>query len=458
METSILIRRLTGTGKGKEETLHTQEISLGTGSNNTVRFDPSWDRGVATSHARVWRDEGGVWWLQDAGSSTGTFVNGQRITTRRKVGGPTVIELGQNGPKVEVMLPAMAEAASLPGSSAKRGNSRRPLLPLAFAALVVLGLAGYFFLGSGFRFGGGDSDQQIEMAARRLESAVGKVIMINEKGQILGSGTAWAVGPGIFATNGHISAPASDTLDTGGAVFIAINKDPARKYRVQQAITHPLYGANTLNAQGRTAELATYDVGLLIIKEHHPVTFKLAAPESVRQLDAGRRVAFIGFPAENLANSGSDNERPVATMQTGIVTAVTDYWGSQADVGERLLVQHNLPSTGGASGSPIFDQNGDVVAVLCAINLTFSLPTQTKVAIEDLKQQIVTLLEGQLKDETTSKEDKEKAVLEARARLERLRLKSEDFKRTPSAALINFAQRADVLQELLDAYHKAASE
>lgn len=141
MDPTILIRRLTGTGKGKEETLQTQEISLGTGPNNTVRFDSSWDRGVATSHARVWRDEGGTWWLQDAGSSTGTFVNGQRITTRRKVGGATVIELGQNGPKVEVMLPALAaEAAARKAAQAGGGAGKW----LAIAAVLVLGGAGAF--------------------------------------------------------------------------------------------------------------------------------------------------------------------------------------------------------------------------------------------------------------------------------------------------------------------------
>jgi V8-like Glu-specific endopeptidase len=478
MNHPILIRRLTGTNKGKDEILHTQEVSFGTGPNNTVRFDPTWDRGVSSSHARLYRDAEGVWWLADAGSSTGTHLNGQKLTQPRALVGSFVIELGQSGPRVEVTLPADALPArdqrpSGPAHLGQGGGGRGPArkgnkLPIAIAALIALGLGALWLLrpsGSGSinvtLGGGGDSDTQIEAAAKRLESAVGKVILMNAQGQSLGTGTAWAVAPGIFATNSHITEPAKDALKTGGAVFIAINKDPSKKYRVRQAISHPSYCADMMNAQGRQSELGTYDVGLLIIKEQHSPTFQLAPVEKVRQLDAGKRVAFLGFPAEKLTNRGSDNERPVATMQTGIVTAVTDYWGSQADAGDRLLVQHNLPSTGGASGSPIFDQNGEVVAVLCAGNITYTLPSETKHAVERAKARVVAALDDQLSAENLSAEDKAKAVEAAKARLSQLsslKVSVEDLERAPSAAQINFAQRVDILQELLDAYQQAVKE
>jgi len=148
-------------------------------------------------------------------------------------------------------------------------------------------------------------------------------------------------------------------------------------------------------------------------------------------------------------------------MQTGIITAVTDYWGSQADEGDRLLVQHNLPSTGGASGSPIFDQNGEVVAVLCAGNITYTLPSETKHAVERAKARVVAALDDQLSAENLSAEDKAKAVEAAKARLSQLsslKVSVEDLERAPSAAQINFAQRVDILQELLDAYQQAVKE
>lgn len=153
MNYPVLVRRLTGTNKGKDEHLHTQELSFGTGSNNTVRFDPTWDRGVSTSHARIWSDESGAWWLKDAGSSTGTFLNGQRITMQRQVGGAIVIELGQGGPKVEITLPVEPPKGSGgPGMSssnaarvaARRGGSMK-WLALA-GCLVVAGGGAWFFM------------------------------------------------------------------------------------------------------------------------------------------------------------------------------------------------------------------------------------------------------------------------------------------------------------------------
>lgn len=522
MSTSILIRRLTGTGKGKEETLVTQEVSFGTGPHNTVRYDPTWDRGVAAAHARVWQDEAGMWWLQDAGSSTGTFVNGQRITVKRQVGGPTVIELGQNGPKVEIVLPPAVGGGAAQRPTARTGaaSSGGAGKWLAIAAAVALiGAGSWVFLQNGA------SDERFETVARRLEGAVGKVLVFDADGNGI-TGTAWAVASGIFATNGHIATPAAIALREGGSVFIALNKQPEKKYRVIKAISHPDYNKPLKNSQGKDSTAGTYDVGLLIVKESCPVTFPLASAEKINRLDAGRRVAFIGFPAEGLLNHGSDNNLPVATMQTGIVTAVTDLWGNQADAQSRLLVQHSLPCTGGASGSPIFDADGDVIAVLNAGNLTYSLSLNRKAMFdeyrrsamdslfnimakllkeegeeltnegiqkigqdlaEDLKKkqkeieaikialpvlkqngdaikqadEILQDLAERLKAAKPSLSDAEKNQMrmEAMARYTQLleiKLGISETTRTPSAALINFGMRADVLQELLTTYQKGA--
>ena len=38
---------------------------------------------VSRNHSRLWRDEAGDWWVQDLGSTNGTFVNEERIVSRR---------------------------------------------------------------------------------------------------------------------------------------------------------------------------------------------------------------------------------------------------------------------------------------------------------------------------------------------------------------------------------------
>lgn len=492
METSILIRRLTGTGEGKEETLHTQEISLGTGPGSTVRFDPTWDRGVATSHARVWRDEAGTWWLQDAGSSTGTFVNGQRINTRRKVGGPTVIELGQNGPKVEVMLPAMSAASPVgggaPAHQEQASSGAGKWLALAACLAAVAG-GGWFMLNSNNGTSGSsanasgsstaksdapyaDSDEKLRQLAKKYEQAVGVVVMA-EQGSGSPSGTAWAVGTNTFATNSHITEVVEPLLAKGGAAFVVINKHPELRFRVLKAVTHPKYYSDAkakagqsppLNLDGKPQQIGAYDVGLLIVDGDPPVKFALAGQEKLESLDSGHRVAFLGFPMENLTGGNIDMHYPVATMQSGIITSVTDAWMASASSKDRILIHHNLPSAGGASGSPVFDVDGEVVGLHSAGNYTMGLSTAAhrsmRQDIADQIRQIHTSLTEKLKDQTLTPEQRQQLIAEAEGLAQQIAgapLSVLQMNRVTSASLINFAQRADMLQELLSAQGNAAA-
>ena len=53
----------------------------------------------------------------------------------------------------------------------------------------------------------------------------------------------------------------------------------------------------------------------------------------------------------------------------GIISSVTDYWLAHENFPKRLLVPHNLGSAGGASGSPIFNPDTEVAALLNAGNI-----------------------------------------------------------------------------------------
>jgi hypothetical protein len=95
--------------------------------------------------------------------------------------------------------------------------------------------------------------------------------------------------------------------------------------------------------------------------------------ENLYNLKSGMPVGFLGFPSERLSGLG-DNENynidaPIATMQTGIITAVTDFYFKDAGVSGNYCIRHNLPLTGGASGSPIFNTKGQVVALLNGSNM-----------------------------------------------------------------------------------------
>ncbi len=123
-----------------------------------------------------------------------------------------------------------------------------------------------------------------------------------------------------------------------------------------------------------------------------------------QELGAGTPVAYIGFPMERLEGGNVNIANPLATMQTGIVTSISDYYLEDRGPAENKLIRHNLPATGGASGSPVFLADGRVVATLNAGNIN---------AVEY----------------TTSSG-------------------TSQF-RIPSAAQINFAQRIDILDDII---------
>jgi pSer/pThr/pTyr-binding forkhead associated (FHA) protein len=67
------------------------EVRLGFGASNEVRLP---FEGVSRSHARILRDEKG-YWIEDAGSANGTFLNGQRVIRRRRLEHLDVLRFGR---------------------------------------------------------------------------------------------------------------------------------------------------------------------------------------------------------------------------------------------------------------------------------------------------------------------------------------------------------------------------
>ena len=64
--------------------------SLGRDSDNTVILP---DPRISAKHAQmVWR--GGHWWVEDLGSTNGTFVNGQPVTQPTRLGARDLLRVG----------------------------------------------------------------------------------------------------------------------------------------------------------------------------------------------------------------------------------------------------------------------------------------------------------------------------------------------------------------------------
>jgi V8-like Glu-specific endopeptidase len=247
-----------------------------------------------------------------------------------------------------------------------------------------------------------NADEALARFAKQYEKAIGLVVIAAPNGPVP-MATAWGVGPNAFATNSHVTEPVKEYMAKGLPVYVIINKHPDLRYPVKRAISHPHYGGPGPNADGRQPAVGGYDVGVLEVEGALQSWMPVATMDELKQLDSGHRIAYLGFPMEEIQGGGVDPRSPVATMQSGIVTANTDWWLSHGTPETRQLVQHNLSSSGGASGSPIFNSKGRVIALHSAGNSSQS------VAIED----------GQMK-----------------------------VTRRKSGVQINYAQRADLLADV----------
>ena len=258
----------------------------------------------------------------------------------------------------------------------------------------------------------GDSDMLLANVAETYKHAVGIVVVGGIPGRVGGvpAGTAWAVGPNKFATNAHVVKGVREWLDilkkTGilsARVFIAINQKKDLIYSVNKMQINSLYGKREVNYDGKKSS-GKYDTGFFYTNEKTPTYFQLANIRALKKLRAGTKIGYLGFPTENLRGDNVNLSNPIATMQTGIITSVSNYF--MENKAPKYFVRHNLPVAGGASGSPIFAPNGEVVGVLWGGNMTLdTFCFEKRMAAK--------------KDPTIC--------------------------RTPHAAMINYAERADLL-------------
>ena len=84
--------------EGDVLTVDSAPMTLGRGGQNTVPLDG--DEFASARHARVEARPDGLW-VEDLGSTNGTFVNGARVTTARKLDEGDVLRVGQTDLRVQ---------------------------------------------------------------------------------------------------------------------------------------------------------------------------------------------------------------------------------------------------------------------------------------------------------------------------------------------------------------------
>jgi len=195
-------------------------------------------------------------------------------------------------------------------------------------------------------------------------------------------GTAWVLDreAGLVATNSHVAEEWKE-----GRTFLRSQGLQTEDVPIEASSLHPGYGrfgalckkyadALMLSGGANSKTVVACDVALLTVAKEHrgklAPALPLIPPEELRHVASGRAVASVGFPAEGLA---FNVDRPQSRSHIGHVIATSDFFLGPADPTQSQLVHTDLPVTGGASGSPVFDERGRVVGIINAGSFTLGM-------------------------------------------------------------------------------------
>lgn len=225
-------------------------------------------------------------------------------------------------------------------------------------------------------------DSDIGQLASQWSSSVYLVLLKSENGESP-MGTAWVAADNALATNSHVAQLFHDIADSEDLQFIVRSTvAPYREHVITRVAMHPAYNAfakawqeaapKQIDSNGSAESvdfIPGYDVALLYPESSEGLAkpMKLADQTTLTNLTSGMNVAYIGFPMEGVMTQVFT--QPTPTIQVANITSITDFFRGQAPFSAAQMIQHSLPAIGGASGSPIINEKGEVIALLNAGNV-----------------------------------------------------------------------------------------
>jgi S1-C subfamily serine protease len=303
----LRLRFANGARRGEELIFTGPRVRIGRSRDNTLVLTES-DAPLSSGRHAEAILERGAWWIVDANSTNGTFVNGLPATRRRLATGDRVA-FGDD----EFIV-----------ASVQRVVSRPAILAAVVAAAAAVSVAAVVATRRPPRYAA--------IASRAAASVFAVVIDEGTRRAVIG--TAFAIDASSrLATNAHVA----EAVRLRRA--LAIRGDTYEARRIVAVVTHPEWKPGSIRN----------DVAVLQLERGEPlVPLPLAAAGVFATLRRGIALTSFGFPA-----AATDAQRPRGRLS---VDVVGDLRGDYLEAG--------LSIAPGTSGSPVFDDSGEVVAIV----------------------------------------------------------------------------------------------
>jgi hypothetical protein len=435
------IRHKTGPLAGKEQTIDPRVERIMFGRDPAVCdvvFPPDLTV-VARRHFALVRKPSGEWMYEDFGDPF-VAVNGHPAETDESVPSGAVLEMGKKGgPSFEIVFEGKGVDSALPvtevqqkvvsgrAASARAGRLAAIGAAVAVAAVVGTGIVWYTGQSEGAKLEQAFAELSKKQEAAAADSisapvrdkllAAAHVVLIQfEGGQVSAQGSASPIGPDLLVTNSHV-AELREKLPPGAKLMVRAPGKDGKVYEVIDHKLHPGYRAFTgfLNEDPIFVPAVkdcptcfptvlkgslSYDVAIMRVAKGANLSpvLEIASEQELRAMRAGQPIALAGYPLENIRGSEMTGLGATPNFRAGVVSAITDMFNLPGDPAQQRLIHHNIPVTGGNSGSPMVNAAGKLVALLNSGNV----------------------------------------------------FAAQGGGRMPNAAIINYGQRADLARELVD--------